>query len=128
MKRVAVLGIKDAEPDPDAPAHTIPLMMSRLGIEMTGVNPRVPHALGQPTLASLDELPPGIDVLNVFRRSEAIPELADSILALPLERRPRVVWLQSGIRHEDATARLTEAGITVIQDACLGVYAKRYRR
>lgn len=128
MQRVAVVGIKDGVADPDAPAFTVPQVLAESGIELIGVNPRVPHALGQPTLPSVADLPPGIDVLDVFRRIEAIPGLADELLALPPERRPAHVWLQSGIRHDAAAARLTDAGIHVVQDACLGVYVRRYRR
>jgi predicted CoA-binding protein len=72
-------------------------------------------------------LPAGVDVLDVFRRSDAIPELADQLLALPAERRPRTVWLQSGIRHDESAERLAAAGMKVVQDRCLGVYARRYR-
>lgn len=50
----------------------------------------------------------------------------EEFLALPADRRPRVVWLQSGIRHDEAAARLTAAGIDVVQDACLGIYGSRY--
>jgi predicted CoA-binding protein len=48
-------------------------------------------------------------------------------LALPPERLPRVVWLQTGIRNDEAAARLAAAGIQVVQDRCLGVYAEKYR-
>jgi len=128
MQRIAVVGIKDGVADPDAPAFTVPQMMQGMGLQIIGVNPRVPHALGHPTLASVAELPADVDVLDVFRRSDALPELVDQVLALPADRRPAAVWLQSGIRHETAASRLIAAGIPVVQDACLGVYARRYRR
>lgn len=127
MRTVAVLGIKDGT-DPDAPAFTIPSVLVEEGVHVIGVNPMVKEALGQPTLASLAELPAGIDVLDVFRRSDAIPGIADQLLALPAERRPAVVWLQTGIRHDEAAARLVAAGYRVVQDRCLGVYARRARR
>jgi predicted CoA-binding protein len=127
MRTVAVLGIKD-ERDPFAPAYSIPHLLAESGVHVIGVNPMVKEALGQPTLASLAELPAGIDVLDVFRRSDAIPGIADQLLALPAERRPAVVWLQTGIRHDEAAARLVAAGYRVVQDRCLGVYARRARR
>ncbi len=128
MRHVAVVGIKDRAPDPDAPAHSIPALLDEMGLTVTGVNPRVPRALGRENLPSIAALPAGVDVLDVFRRIDAIPSVADDVLALPPERRPATVWLQSGIRHDAAAARLAAAGITVVQDACLGVYARRYRR
>lgn len=127
MQRVAVLGIKD-DRDPDAPAHAIPAMLAEAGIEVTGVNPTIPSVLGKPTLGSLAELPPGIDVLDVYRRIDAIPAIAEELLALPDAQRPTVVWLQTGIRHDEAAARLVAAGFQVVQDRCLGVYARRVGR
>jgi predicted CoA-binding protein len=66
------------------------------------------------------------DLVDVFRRSSRIPAIAEEILALPAGRRPKVVWLQSGIRNDQAAARLEAAGITVVQDECLGVLAARW--
>ena len=125
---VAVLGIKDGRRDPDAAAYTVPAMFAARGIRVIGVNPKYAEALGQPTLASLADLPGGVDVLDVFRRADAIPQHTDEILALPPERRPAVVWLQSGIRHDASAARLVAAGFRVVQDHCLGVYVRRARR
>ena len=127
MQTVAVLGIK-GEDDPDAPAYSIPRLLDAAGIRIIGINPRVPKALGKPTLASLSELPPGVDILNVYRNSEAIPAHAEELLALPPERRPKVVWLQTGIRHDTAAAKLAAGGYRVVQDACLGVYSRRAGR
>ena len=126
LRSVAVLGIKD-DRDPEAPGFTVPEMMKALGLEIIGINPKIPSALGEPTLRSVAELPPGVDVLDVFRRSDAIAGLTDEILALPPERRPPVVWLQSGIRDDASAARLVAAGFRVVQDHCLGVYSRRAR-
>jgi predicted CoA-binding protein len=127
MKSVAVVGIKDGR-DPDAPAYEIPKLFADAGVRVIGVNPKVKTALGQPTLGSLAELREAPDVVDVFRRPEAIPELAEELLALPADRMPGVVWLQSGIRHDAAAARLVAAGYRVVQDRCLGVYSRRTRR
>jgi predicted CoA-binding protein len=127
MRTVAVVGIKDGR-DPDAPGFTVPEMMKASGLRIIGVNPTIPSALDEPTLRSVAELPPGVDVIDVFRRISAIPELTDQILAIPPERRPPVVWLQSGIRDDASAARLVAAGIRVVQDHCLGVYTRRARR
>jgi len=126
MRTVAVVGIKD-DRDPEAPGFSVPEMMKALGLEIIGINPTIPSALGKPTLRSIAELPAGVDVLDVFRRSDAIAAITDEILALPPERRPPVVWLQSGIRDDASAARLVKAGIRVVQDHCLGVYSRRAR-
>jgi predicted CoA-binding protein len=126
MRTVAVVGIKD-DRDPDAPGFTVPEMMKAMGLRIIGINPTIASALGEPTLRSVADLPAGVDVLDVFRRSDAIPALTDEILALPPERRPAVVWLQSGIRDDASAARLVKAGFRVVQDHCLGVYSRRAR-
>ena len=127
LRTVAVVGIKDGR-DPDAAAFTVPAMFAASGIRVIGINPTIAEALGEPTLRSVAELPAGVDVLDVFRRSDAIAGLTDEILALPPERRPPVVWLQSGIRDDASAARLVAAGMRVVQDRCLGVYTRRARR
>jgi predicted CoA-binding protein len=127
MHRVVVVGIKDGR-DPDAPAYAIPKLLMDSGIQVTGVNPMVREALGQPTLGSLAELTEAPDVMDIFRRSDAIPELTEQLLALPAHLKPAVVWLQSGIRHDESAARLAAAGYHVVQDRCLGVYARRAGR
>lgn len=127
MRTIGIVGIKDGK-RPDAPAFTIPSMLAEQGYRVLGINPMVSEALGQPVLPSLAMLGERVDVLDVFRRSEAIAELADEILALPEALRPGTVWLQSGIRHDASAERLAAAGIDVVQDACLGVLARRHGR
>lgn len=126
MRTVAVVGAKSGA-DPDAPAYSIPRLMQQRGLDVTPINPTIAETLDVRSLASVGELPAAVDVLDVFRRIEALPALADELLAMPADRRPRVVWLQSGIRHDDVAERLRAAGMDVVQDRCLGVYVQRYR-
>lgn len=123
---VAVVGMKD-DSRPWEAAVAIPRMLVEVGIEVIPVNPTIVSSLGRPAFASLADVPIKFDVVDVFRRSDRIALLADEILALPKERKPAVVWLQSGIRHDDAALKLAKAGIRVVQDACLGVIASRVR-
>ena len=127
MKTVAVVGMK-GEDQGDEPAHEIPQRVQSLGYRVIPVNPKLASALGETAYPSLAAVPERFDLVDVFRRPDAIPAVADEILALPADRRPAVVWLQSGIRHDDAAERLAAAGIDVVQDRCLGVYAGRYVR
>jgi len=126
-RTVAVVGMKDGSGDPDAPAFVIPRALKARGMHIIPVNPSIQLALGATAYPNLAAIPEPVDVVDVFRRSEKIPELADEILALPPERRPRVVWLQTGIRHDEAAARLAAAGIQVVQNHCMKVYSERYR-
>ncbi len=125
-KTVAVYGMQD-EAHMDRPAFQIPAMLHERDIQLYPVNPKIQSSMGQKALASLADLPVKVDILDVFRRSDAIPELADEIIALPEEKRPKVVWLQTGITHPEAEAKLEKAGFKVVADACLGVYAARVR-
>ena len=123
---VAVVGMKD-ETRSWEPAFEIPHMLVGRGIEVIPVNPTIDRALGRKAYARLADVPERFNLVDVFRRSDRIPALAEEILALPAERRPEVVWLQSGIRSDAAALKLAEAGIRVVQDACLGVIAVRVR-
>jgi predicted CoA-binding protein len=122
---VAVLGMKD-ESRPHEAAIRIPQMLVEHGMEVIPVNPTIATALGRPSYARLADVPVPFDLVDVFRRSDRIAGIAEEILALPADRRPAVVWLQSGIRHDAAAARLEAAGIAVVQDECLGVLAARW--
>jgi len=123
---VAVVGMKD-ETRSWEPAFAIPAMCVERGIEVIPVNPTIDQALGRKAYARLADVPERFDLIDVFRRPDRIPALVDEILALPVTRQPGVVWLQSGIRNDAAALRLAQAGIRVVQDACLGVIAARVR-
>jgi uncharacterized protein len=115
-RRVAVLGIKP-ESRSHAAAHYVPAYLKRAGYEIVPVPtyyPDVTHILGDPVYRRLADIPGDIDLVIVFRRSADVPPHVDDILA----KRPRAVWLQSGIRNDAAAARLAAAGIDVVQDRC----------
>jgi predicted CoA-binding protein len=123
---VAVLGMKDGS-DPDAPAYRIPVILEELGMRVLPVNPKFERIDGKRCYPTLADVPEPFDTLDVFRASRHLATHADQILALPAERRPGVVWFQSGIRDDATAERLSREGIRVVQDRCLGVYARRYR-
>jgi uncharacterized protein len=124
---IAVVGMKD-ETEPDAAAFEVPRTVQARGFRVIPVNPKIKAALGERAYPNLAAIGAPVDLVNVFRRSDVIGEVADDILALPPEHRPRAVWLQSGIRNDAAAARLVAAGLRVVQDRCLGVYVGRYAR
>ncbi|MGH7441566.1 MAG: CoA-binding protein, partial [bacterium] len=88
----------------------------------------IQSALGEKAVAHLADLDVVPDLVNVFRKPEAIPELADELLALPGGRRPQTVWLQTGISHPASEARLEAAGYRMVSDKCLGVLVARSGR
>lgn len=125
-KTVAVEGMQD-EQKMDRPAYQIPAMLKDRGLKIYPVNPNIQSSLGEKAFSAIKDLPVKVDILDVFRRPDVIPTLADEIIALPEEKRPKVVWLQTGITHPEAEAKLEKAGFKVVSDACLGVMAARVR-
>jgi predicted CoA-binding protein len=118
-RRVAVLGIK-TEAQADQPAFYVPKYLADLGFEVIPVPvyyPEVTEILGKPVYRRLMDIPGGIDLVDVFRRSHDIDGHVEDILA----KGPSAVWFQSGIRNDAAAATLAKAGIKVVQDRCLMV-------
>lgn len=123
IKRIAVLGIK-TEAHSYQPAYYVPEFVQSAGYEIVPVPVYYPEAtiiLGQAVYRRLVDIPGDIDMVNIFRRSHDVPPHIDDILA----KRPRAVWMQSGIRHPEAAERLARAGIDVVQDRCLMVEVRR---
>ena len=123
--RVAVLGIK-TEAQRDQPAFYVAEYMARAGYDIVPVPvyyPDVTDILGQPVYRTVSAVPGAVDMVNVFRRPKDIPPHVDDILAA----HPRVVWLQLGIRHDQAAETFARAGIQVVQDRCLLVEHRRLR-
>ncbi len=112
---IAVLGIHR---EPEKAAFYVPEYLHDEGYRILGVNPQfVGQTLfGAPVRASLAELREPVDIVDVFRRSEAVPGHLEDVLAM--SPRPRVVWLQLGIRHDETARVLEAAGITVVQNRC----------
>jgi len=113
MRRVAVVGLSAR---PDRASYGVTRFLVGRGIEVVGVNPALNEdVLGLKIYAELSDVPGPVDVVDVFRRSDAVPEIVDQAIAAGA----RTVWLQEGVVHEEAAARAREAGLTVIQDRCL---------
>jgi len=117
---VVVVGMVDERKSHRA-AYQIPAQLKARGCRVIPVNPRITASLGEKAYVSIAEVPERADILNVFRNADSIPALADDILALPAERRPLCVWLQTGITNPEAEKRMEEAGLKVVSDRCLGV-------
>ena len=125
-RRIAVLGIK-TEKQAGQPAFFIAEYLHQVGYEVVPVPvyyPNTTEILGRKVYRSLAEIPGEIDIVNVFRRPEDVPPHVDDIL----QARPRAVWMQSGIRNDEAARRLAEAGIRVVQNRCIMVDHRRLVR
>lgn len=116
-QRIAVVGLS---PQPERPSHSVSRYLQRAGYTIIPVRPGPEGTiLGEPIAPSLMAAAKRgpIDIVDIFRRSSAIPDLVDDILAV----KPRLVWMQQGVVHEAAAARLEAAGIPVVMDRCLAV-------
>ena len=123
-KVVAVYGMTDGR-KPGRPSFEIPKMLHDRGVRIIPVNPRIEAALDIPALKTLDELDVKPDILNVYRKPADLPQLMEELLALPPEKRPACVWLQTGIVNPEVEARLEADGYQVVSDLCLGVLKSR---
>ena len=125
-RRIAVLGIK-TEAQADQPSFTVPAYLASVGYKVIPVPvyyPEVTEILGQKVYRSLRDIPGEVDLLAVFRKPGDIPQHLEDIL----EKRPKTVWFQLGIRNDEIAGKLSAAGIAVVQDRCLMVDHRRLIR
>lgn len=117
-RRVAVLGIK-TEATPDAPSFHVPQYLQEQGVTVVPVPvyfPEVTHILGERVYLSCAAVPPPpLDIVCVFRRPSDVLAHVDDVIA----SKPACVWLQLGIRNDEAAEAWAEAGIKVVQDRCM---------
>lgn len=113
MRRVAVVGLSAR---PDRASYGVTRFMVGRGLDVVGVNPALDEdVLGLAIFKELSDVTGKVDVVDVFRRSDAVPELVDQAIAIGAG----AIWLQEGVVHEEAAARARAAGLVVIQDRCL---------
>ncbi|MFO7323230.1 MAG: CoA-binding protein [Chloroflexota bacterium] len=115
---IAVVGFSD---NPERTSHRIGRFLQRVGYTVYPVNPtvsRIGEDISYPTLA---DVPEHIDIVNVFRRSEYLPEVVDDAIAVGAG----AIWAQLGIEHEEAARRAREAGIPLVMNNCIMVTYQR---
>jgi len=115
-RRIAVVGLS---PKPERPSHGVAAYLQRAGYTIIPVRPTGSTILGEPVQPNLRAAAAAgpFDIVNVFRRSEYVPALLDDLLAV----RPRLVWMQVGVRDYGTARRLEAEGISVVMDRCLAV-------
>lgn len=117
-KTIAVVGISDKS---DQVNHTVPQYLQSQGYKIIPVNPALDEVLGEnayPDLLSIEE---PVDVVEVFRRNEAVPEIVDQAIEIGA----KVVWMQEGVINEYAAETAREAGLEVVMDTCMRATHKR---
>lgn len=111
-KTVAVVGLSDKT---DRPSHVVARYLRQRGYRIIPVNPNVLAVMGEKSYGSLSEIPGGIDLVDVFRRSEYVPEIADEAIRVGA----KFFWMQEDVVSEQARKKLVDAGIPVVMDRCM---------
>jgi uncharacterized protein len=118
-----VIAMVGASSNPEKASHRIMQKLQREGYRVIPINPRETEILGERSYASLVDVPERIDIVDVFRRAEDTPAIAEEAVTIGA----KALWLQSGIASEDAAARAKKGGLVVVMDACIGATYSRLR-
>ena len=111
-RTVAVVGLSGKR---YRPSYGVAEYLKREGYRVVPVNPEETEVLGEKCYPDLDSVPGEIDVVDVFRRSEFVPEIVEAAI----RKGAKVIWMQEGVIHEEAARRAREAGLTVVMDRCI---------
>src|SRR5579863_249088 len=120
-RTIAVVGISS---NPMRPSNGVADYLKRAGYRVIPVNPKETEVLGEKCYARLEDVPEKIDLVDIFRRSEFVPDIVESAIRVGA----RTVWMQEGVIHEAAADRARQAGLDVVMDRCtLKEYGKLTR-
>ena len=111
-RTVAVVGVSDK---PDRPSHVVARYLQARGYRVIPVNPRVEEVLGEKSYKSLAEIPGKVDLVDVFRKSEDVPPIAEEAVRIGA----RFFWMQEGVDSDAAKEALRKAGIPFVSDRCI---------
>jgi len=117
-RNIAVVGLSER---PEVPAHSVPAYLQKAGYRIFPVNPYLTEALGEKAYPDLLALPETVDVVLIFRRSEAVPPIVEQAIKIGA----KVVWMQEGIVNEAAAQSAQDAGLMVVMDTCMRATHKR---
>ena len=109
---IAVVGLS---PDQGKPSFEVAAYLQRAGYRIIPVNPACQEILGERCYPTLADIPDEVEIVDVFRRAEFLPEVVEQAIA----KGAKVVWMQEGIVNQAAAARAEEAGLAVVMDLCL---------
>jgi uncharacterized protein len=119
-KTIAVVGLSS---NPRRPSHEVASYLRSVGYTIIPVNPNESEVFGEKSYARLEDIPVAVDIVDVFRRPEEVPPVADSAIAIGA----KALWLQLGVTSAEAANKARSAGLLVVEDACLLVEHKRRR-
>lgn len=111
-KTIAVVGLSNS---PLRPSHGVAAYMQTQGYRIIPVNPQIDEALGEKSYPSLMDVPERIDIVNIFRRPDAVEEIVDQAIELKVP----MIWMQETVINERAATKARQAGIFVVMDQCI---------
>jgi predicted CoA-binding protein len=120
-RTIAVVGLSNRK---FRPSYGVADYLKSVGYRIIPVNPLEKEVLGEKCYARLEDIPEKVDIVNIFRRSEFVPDIVDSAIRIGA----RAVWMQEGVLHHEAAERARRAGLFVIMNSCiLKEHARRLR-
>jgi predicted CoA-binding protein len=120
-KTIAVVGLSNRR---FRPSYGVAAYLKSAGYHIIPVNPNLVEVLGEKAYAHLEDIPAPVDIVDIFRRPEFVPEIVESAIRIGA----RAVWMQEGVIHPEAAERARRAGLFVIQDTCiLKEHIKRFK-
>ena len=120
-RTIAVVGLSSRK---FRPSYGVAEYLQSAGYRIIPVNPSETEVLGEKCYARLEDIPERVDIVDIFRRSEFVPELVDAAIRIGA----RAVWMQEGVTHAEAAERARQAGLLVVMDTCiLKEHIKRFR-
>ena len=111
-RTIAVVGLSSKR---YRPSYGVAAYMQSAGYRIIPVNPNEREVLGEKCYARLEDIPEKIDIVDIFRRSELVPEVVESAIRIGA----KAVWMQEGVVHEEAARQAREAGLEVVMDLCI---------
>ena len=121
-KTIAIVGLSNRK---FRPSYGVAEYLKSAGYRIIPVNPNETEILGEKCYARLEDIPEKVDIVDVFRRSEFVPEIIDSAISIGAH----AVWMQEGVVNPEAAEKARRAGLFVAMDLCmLKEHAKRFRR
>jgi predicted CoA-binding protein len=112
MKVIAVVGLSSRH---SRPSYGVARYLQSAGYRIIPVNPNETEVLGERAYTRLEDLAEKIDIVDIFRRSEFVPQIVESAIRVGA----RAVWMQEGVIHDDAAERARQAGLIVVMDRCI---------
>ena len=118
------LSPRGLSPKPERPSHGVAAYLKARGYRIIPVNPGHTEILGERCYKQLADIPDAVEIVDIFRRPEAVPEIVDQAIA----KKAKVIWMQEGIVHNAAAAKARAAGLTVVMNKCLMKELRSARR